>query len=110
MRFVELVLLSLNLAMAEDELLFFGSYTNHIQTYLLSADSYKLTHIATCNSGDNPSWLTLSKSKKFLFAVNEVNDYNGEYSGAISSFRVEEGGNLTLISRYNPFLRLLINV
>jgi 6-phosphogluconolactonase len=48
---------------------------------------------------DNPSYLTVSADGKFLFAVNEVDDYQGGKSGAVSAFAIESSGALRLINR-----------
>lgn len=48
---------------------------------------------------DNPSYLTISKDGKFLYAVNEVGDYKGEKTGAVSAFAIEPGGSLRLINQ-----------
>jgi 6-phosphogluconolactonase len=48
----------------------------------------------------NPSYLAKSADKKFLFAVNEVDDFKtGEKVGAVSSFAIGADGNLTLINQ-----------
>jgi hypothetical protein len=89
-------LISSKLIMCE-ELLFVGSYTHEIRAYRLT-EQFALEYIGASEAGENPSWVAISRSKKFLFSVNEVNDYGG-YSGAVSSFAVGEGGQLTFISR-----------
>jgi len=48
----------------------------------------------------NPSYLARSADKKFLFAVNEVDDFKaGEKVGGVSSFSIGADGNLTLINQ-----------
>lgn len=39
----------------------------------------------------NPSYLTLDVSKKYLYAVNELKEFEGRASGAVSAFSVEPG-------------------
>jgi 6-phosphogluconolactonase len=47
----------------------------------------------------NPSFLALDPSGRFLFAVNEVRDFHGEESGAVSSFVLDrDTGSLRFIS------------
>ncbi len=48
---------------------------------------------------DNPSYLTTSADGRFLFAVNEVGDYKGEKSGAVSAFEIDRSGALRLINQ-----------
>jgi 6-phosphogluconolactonase len=45
----------------------------------------------------NPSYLV--PGPRFLYAVNELQDFGGRSSGAVSAFAVEEGGALRLINR-----------
>ena len=37
----------------------------------------------------NPSFLTVDRSKRFLYAVNEVSDYLGKPSGAASAYKID---------------------
>ena len=83
---------------ANTDYLFIGSYTNQISSYSLSSQT-GLQRLASSEVGENPSWLVISKSRKYVFAVNEVTDYEGEYSGSISAFEVSEQGSLKLINR-----------
>jgi hypothetical protein len=55
-----------------------GTYTNYVSQLSISANG-DMNMIGTNDAGPNPSWLLLSKSGKYLFVANEVNDYNGSY-------------------------------
>jgi 6-phosphogluconolactonase len=47
----------------------------------------------------NPSWVSLDPSGKFLYCCNETDTYQGEKSGSVSAYRVERpSGHLTLIN------------
>ena len=48
---------------------------------------------------DNPSYLAISPDGKYLYAVNEVGDYNGEKTGAVSAYAIEAGGSLRFINK-----------
>jgi 6-phosphogluconolactonase len=49
---------------------------------------------------DNPSFLALSPDQRFLFAINEVADFEGEEVGSVEAYRIdEESGEITLINR-----------
>ncbi|HEY6565160.1 MAG TPA: lactonase family protein, partial [Pirellulaceae bacterium] len=49
---------------------------------------------------ENPSFLALHPSKKFLYSSDEVDTYDGEAEGAISAWAIDEKtGALTLINR-----------
>lgn len=46
----------------------------------------------------NPSYLAFHPSKRFLYAVNELKEFEGEASGAISAFAIRENGELTFLN------------
>jgi 6-phosphogluconolactonase len=48
---------------------------------------------------DNPSYLTISPDGRFLYAVNEVGDFMGEKSGAVTAFAIEGEGSLRQINQ-----------
>ena len=48
---------------------------------------------------DNPSYLAIHPGGRFLYAVNEVGDWKGEKSGAVSAFAIEPSGQLRLINQ-----------
>ena len=48
----------------------------------------------------NPSYLTLDSRRCFLYAVNEVDEFQGQESGAASVFKVEsDSGKLTFVNQ-----------
>ncbi len=49
---------------------------------------------------DNPSFLALSPDQRFLFAINEVADFEGKNAGSVEAYRIDEGsGEISLINR-----------
>lgn len=57
-------------------------------------------HIDTVDGVLNPSYLALDRSERFLFAVNESREYDGEATGAVSSFSIDpKTGIPRLVSR-----------
>ncbi|PKM51256.1 MAG: 6-phosphogluconolactonase [Firmicutes bacterium HGW-Firmicutes-7] len=58
--------------------------------YRLSLNTYtgELTQEGTVTEAINPSYLTLDQTKKFLYSVNELKEYNGEVSGSISAYKI----------------------
>ena len=47
----------------------------------------------------NPSFLTIDRSKRYLYAVNEVGEYLGKPGGGVSAFAINrENGNLRLLN------------
>ena len=51
----------------------------------------------------NPSYVAVHPSGRFAYAVNEVGDYMGQATGAISAYRIEAGGQLVKIGMLSSF-------
>ncbi len=61
--------------------------------------SGKLTHVGSVESGANPSFLAIHPNGRVLYGVNEIADYNGRKSGAVSAFKIaKRTGTLTRFS------------
>lgn len=90
-------------------IVYVASYSSFIPVYLLHEETGLLQHLFTVSldpntQATNPSWLTVSKDHRYLYAVNEIEDYNGEYSGAVSSFSIHpDTHQLTFINRVSSF-------
>jgi 6-phosphogluconolactonase len=55
---------------------------------------------ALAGLSENPSFLALHPSGRFLYAVNEVADFKGTRTGAVSAFAVDQAtGRLTLVNQ-----------
>ncbi|HEV2697875.1 MAG TPA: lactonase family protein [Terriglobales bacterium] len=74
-------------------LLFVGTYTKGeskgIYAYRYDAKSGSLTSLGLAAESVNPSFLAVDPSHRFLYAVNEVQDYKGEKSGAVTAFAID---------------------
>ena len=85
----------------DEQFLYVGTYTEDGRTdgiHLVRMDtrSGKLRLVASVNAGANPSFLTLHPNGRVLYAVNEVDKYNGKASGAVSAFAIaSDTGALT---------------
>jgi len=84
-------------------LLFVGTYTEKeskgIYAYRFDAVSSELTPLGVAAETTNPSFLAIDPSRRFLFAVNEVQNYKGASSGAVSAFAVDQKtGKLSLLN------------
>jgi 6-phosphogluconolactonase len=81
------------------ETMFVGSYSNEIISFQLESDS--LTVLSRTPSGKNPSWLAVSQCGRYIFAVNEVNDFEGNYEGAVEAYKIINlaEGKLKFINR-----------
>jgi len=90
-------------AVAKEHFLYVGTYNkgnaDGIFVYSFNDHSGKLINLkisAVCN---NPSFLTISANKFFLYAVNELDTLGADHSGGVSSFSIEKNGKLTLINQ-----------
>jgi len=87
---------------AKKHILYVGTYTkgvaNGIFVYSFNDRSGKLVNLKIPAVSNNPSFLTISGDKKYLYAVGEVDDPDKDHSGGVSAFRIEEGGNLKFLN------------
>lgn len=84
-------------------LLFVGTYTEKeskgIYAYRLDMASGQLTSLGLAAETINPSFLAVNPSRRFLYAVNEVPNYKGQASGAVSAFAIDrQTGRLSLLN------------
>lgn len=74
-------------------LVYVGTYTSGksegIYLYRLNLSSGELKLLGTTRGVVNPSYLTLDRRRRFLYAVNEVEEFGGRKSGAVSAFAVD---------------------
>src|SRR5208282_3317815 len=85
-------------------ILFVGTYTEKeskgIYAYGFDAASSELTPLGVAAETTNPSFLAIDPSRHFLYAVNEVQNYKGASSGAVSAFAINsQTGNLSLLNQ-----------
>jgi len=83
----------LPLAMAQQAILYVGTYTRGaskgIYAYRFDSSTGKATSIGLVGETPNPSFLATSPNGKFLYAVNEINQYQGEKAGSVSAFAID---------------------
>lgn len=91
---------------AEEVLVYIGTYTSGntgsegIYIYKLNMESGALTAYKTIANVVDPSFLAIDKHRKFLYAVNETLEYEGEKSGAVSSFAIDrKTGDLQFLNK-----------
>jgi 6-phosphogluconolactonase len=76
-----------------------GSTSKGIYAYRFDAGTAELTSIGVAAETTNPSFLAVHPNHRFLYAVNEVSNYKGERSGAVSAFAIDRStGKLTLLN------------
>lgn len=90
--------------------IYVGTYTRslpHVQAksegiYLLQMDpgSGAITQVSKIPGRRNLSFLTLHPSGNYLYAANEVGDFGGKASGAVSAFAIDRAsGALTFLNQ-----------
>jgi 6-phosphogluconolactonase len=103
--FLPFLLISLMLKMnAAPILVFVGAYAGKpdegISVYTMCDQSGKLTQTTVLGGQKNPSFVEVHPSGEFLYAVNEIGNFEGEKQGAVSAYSVDpKTGNLTLINQ-----------
>ncbi|MGB8115972.1 MAG: lactonase family protein [Candidatus Sulfotelmatobacter sp.] len=77
-----------------------GSESKGIYAYRFNSDTQQLTPIGLAAETINPSFLAVHPNQRFLYAVNEVSNYQGQKSGAVSAFAIDRAtGKLTLLNQ-----------
>lgn len=94
----------INLGRAGEALVYVGTYTSGksegIYLYGLNPASGELKRLATTKGVKEPSFLALAPSRRFLYAVNEVEEFAGKKSGAVSAFAIDQRtGELRLLNQ-----------
>jgi len=84
-------------------LVYVGTYTGPtsrgIYAYRFDAGTGQWTFLGLVAETANPSFLTVAPSRRFLYAVNEVSDYQGRKSGSVSAFAIDRNsGKLTFLN------------
>jgi 6-phosphogluconolactonase len=71
-----------------------------IWLYRLNTETGELEQVLGVKAGENPSYLTLDKERRYLYAVNETGDYEGKNSGAVTAFAINpQTGDLSLLNK-----------
>jgi 6-phosphogluconolactonase len=78
---------------AKKYLLYVGTYTKGaskgIYAYRFDPKSGELAPLGLAAETENPSFLAVDPGQRFLYAVNELTQYNGASSGAVTSFAID---------------------
>ena len=77
-----------------------GSESKGIYAYRFDSSTTRLAPIGLAAETTNPSFLAVHPNHRFVYAVNEVSNYKGEKSGAVSAFAIDRPtGKLTLLNQ-----------
>src|SRR5450755_3164604 len=68
-------------------LVYIGTYTRQdskgIYAYRFQPATGKLTPVGLVAETENPSFLTIHPNRRFLYAVNEISNYEGQRAGSV---------------------------
>ena len=91
-------------AKPKELLVYVGTYTNKgtsdgIYICKLNLATGELTKFSSAKSQD-PAFLAIDRTRKFLYAANEIGEFNGQKSGAVSAFAIhQKTGELTFLNQ-----------
>jgi 6-phosphogluconolactonase len=81
-----------------------GTYTDHgskgIYAYRFDSATGQSTLLGLAAESAQPSFLAIASSGKFLYAINEMSQFNGQATGAVSAFAIQPTtARLTLLNQ-----------
>ena len=88
---------------ATKDLVYIGTYTDHgskgIYVYGFDTATGQVTTLGLAAESPQPSFLTVDPTEHFLYAVNELDAYKGQHTGAVSAFSIDAAtGKLSLLN------------
>jgi 6-phosphogluconolactonase len=87
------------------QIMYVGTYTNAqsqakgIYAYKFDGKTGKLADLGLMAETPNPTFLALHPNGKYLYAINEVNTFQGKPAGSVTSFAIEPGGKLKQLNQ-----------
>ena len=86
--------------MSQSIRIYVGTYSQEIYVYRMNLETGQLTSESQIEEVENPSFLSLDPQHRFLYAVNEIGNYQGQESGSVSAFAIDsQSGRLTFLNR-----------
>lgn len=84
--------------------LYVGTYTSGksegIYLYSMDMSSGELKYSKSVKRVVDPSFLAIGRTRRFLYAVNELSEFAGKPGGAVSAFSIDQKtGNLSLLNQ-----------
>jgi 6-phosphogluconolactonase len=84
---------------------FIGTYTSKtdskgIYSFYFDVATGRLTATALAATTPDPSFLTVARNENYLYAVNELSEFDGKKSGAVTSYSLDpKSGKLTQLNQ-----------
>jgi 6-phosphogluconolactonase len=90
-------------AQAAENRIYIGTYTGRgtsrgVYTATLDPGTGKLSAPELAAEAANPSFLALHPTKRFLYAVGEMDTFEGKRGGAISAYAIGPNGKLSFLN------------
>lgn len=87
-----------------DYIVYVGTYTRGgasrgIYRLKLDGATGKLTPLGATGGIENPSFLAIHPSQKYLYAVCEIADFDGKRSGGVAAFKINDDHSLTRLNQ-----------
>ncbi|MGC2659127.1 MAG: beta-propeller fold lactonase family protein, partial [Bryobacteraceae bacterium] len=86
-------LFSLSAFARSGTLVYVGTFTHGaskgIYAYRLDEATGKMTPLGLAAEADSPSYLAVAPNHHFLYAVNEIETYDGKKAGSVSWFSID---------------------
>lgn len=84
--------------------IYFGTYTNNGSQGIYSAEfdsaTGQLTSVSLAAQTPQPSFLAVTYDHKFLYAINELDQFEGKPDGAVTAFSIDSSsGKLTALNQ-----------
>ena len=87
----------------ESSVVYIGTYTGGkskgIYFSKFDAKTGKLSAPELAVEAKNPTFLCLHPNGKYLYAVGEIDNFEGKKTGAVGAYRIEDTGRLTLLTQ-----------
>jgi 6-phosphogluconolactonase len=89
-------------------LVYVGTYTDKgskgIYAYRFDPASGAIDSVALAAETSNPSFLAVNPNYKYLYAANEIDNFQGEHTGAVSAYAIDRNtGKLTFLQQVSSF-------
>lgn len=92
-----------SIASAQNTPLYVGTYTDAesegIYRYDFNLKTGELTNKKLAAETINPSFITFSSDKKFMYSVGEIDNFDAAKSGFVNTYSVENDGTLKFINK-----------
>ena len=86
--------------MSQSIRVYVGTYSEEIYVYRMDLETGQLVFESQINNVKSPSFLAVHPKNQFLYAVNEIGNYEGQETGSVSAFSIDQqSGKLTFLNR-----------